>query len=341
MKVLLTGGAGYIGSHTAIALIARGHEVVIFDDLSNSGIESVRRVEELTGQSIEFEKVDLCDLTATRIAFGRVTGIQAVIHFAGFKSVGESVSRPIAYYANNLGSTLALLQVMKEQSISRLIFSSSATVYGDPERLPSQEDDKVGVYLANPYGRTKAMGEDILRDAANADGELAIAALRYFNPVGAHESGRIGEDPNHIPNNLMPFVSQVAVGQRDVVLVFGDDYDTPDGTGVRDYVHVMDLAEGHVAALERVLPGFEVFNLGTGRGTSVLELIDIFSQASGREIPYEIVARRPGDVAVSYADVRKASTRLGWAATRTVRDASRDAWAWQSGNPQGYSGKPA
>lgn len=335
MKVLVTGGAGYIGSHTVLELLNAGHEVCVVDNLSNSSVESLRRVEELAGHQVEFHQVDILDKSAlTGVAAG--AGFESVIHFAALKAVGESVSEPLRYYHNNITGTLVLCEVMQEQGIRNIVFSSSATVYGDPHKVPITED--FPLQATNPYGRTKLMMEYILTDLNVADPGFNVALLRYFNPIGAHESGRIGEDPNGIPNNLMPFVSQVAVGIRDKVRVFGDDYPTPDGTGVRDYIHVVDLAVGHLRALEKLAtnPGMVVCNLGTGRGYSVLEMIKAMENASGRSIPYEIVARRPGDVAECYADPTFAEKELGWTAERGIDEMCRDAWCWQSQNPNGY-----
>lgn len=339
MRILLTGGAGYIGSHTCVELLLRGYDIVVFDNFSNSSRESLRRASELAGREVELHVGDLSDSLVTREVFAS-GNIDAVVHFAGVKAVGESLRDPLRYYQTNIGSTLVLLQSMAEFAVKKIVFSSSATVYGNPDTLPSREDSEVGQNLSNPYGRTKFMIEQILSDAAVADPLLEISILRYFNPIGAHESGRMGEDPLQTPNNLLPFVSQVAVGKREKVSVFGDDYDTPDGTGVRDYIHVMDLAEGHVAALSHLKPGLETYNLGTGRGASVLEIIAAFSRVSEREIPYEIVPSRAGDIASSYADVTKAERELHWVASRSLDVACRDAWAWQSRNPTGYAEPP-
>ncbi|UBH04685.1 UDP-glucose 4-epimerase [Leucobacter sp. Psy1] len=337
MRVLLTGGAGYIGSHTALVLLERGDDVVILDDFSNSSAESVRRVEELTGRSIPVITADLTDREAAATALVDVD-FDAVVHFAGLKAVGESVAEPIRYYRTNLDSTLALLDIMRERGVTKLVFSSSATVYGDPERSPIDEEHPVGAGVTNPYGWSKFMNERIIRDAQVAWPELEAVLLRYFNPVGAHPSGRIGEDPTGIPNNLMPFIAQVAVGKRERLSVFGDTYPTPDGTGVRDYIHVMDLAEGHVAALEHLVPGVVAYNLGSGDGSSVIDVVRAFEEASGREVPYDIVPPRPGDVAVVVADPARANRDLGWGTTRSLADACRDTWAWQSANPNGYAG---
>lgn len=337
MRILLTGGAGYIGSHTALVLAAQGHEVLVLDDFSNSSRESIRRVEELTGASMKVIEADLADRGAATEAL-EGEQFDAAIHFAGLKAVGESVAQPTRYYRVNLDSTLNLLDIMRERGVTKLVFSSSATVYGDPQYLPQDEQHPVGVGLTNPYGWSKAMNEQIIRDAQAAWPELGAMLLRYFNPVGAHPSGRIGEDPQGIPNNLMPFIAQVAVGKRERLSVFGDAYPTVDGTGVRDYIHVMDLAEGHVAALERCVPGVRAYNLGSGRGSSVLEVLRAFEHASGTQIAYEIVAPRQGDVAEVVADPNLANDELGWRTTRTLADACRDSWAWQSANPNGYRG---
>lgn len=335
MKILVTGGAGYIGSHTALCLLEDGHEVVVLDNLMNSSSESVRRVQELTGKELSFRNADLLDAAAVDriLAEG---GFEAVIHFAGLKAVGESVDKPLMYYKNNVVGTLNLLESMEKAGVRRLVFSSSATVYGASEHVPLVE--KSPLDATNPYGRTKEQIEDILSDLGAADPRWSIALLRYFNPVGAHESGRIGEDPRGIPNNLLPFVAQVAVGRREKVIVFGNDYPTPDGTGVRDYIHVVDLAAGHLAALGHVGLNSGVFrwNLGTGRGSSVLEVIEAFSEAAGHLIPYEFAARRPGDAAISYADASAALADLGWSARRNLAQMCEDHWRWQSSNPLGY-----
>jgi len=335
MNILLTGGAGYIGSHVAVELYAAGHTAVIADDLSNSNIEAVKRVEKIVDAKIPFYEIDIRDEKRLESLFGE-NQIDAVIHLAGYKAVGESVEKSLKYYDNNLNSTLVLLKVMKKFDIKKFIFSSSATVYGDPESLPFTEESRVGVGITNPYGWTKFMNEQILRDAAVASSNLDVTILRYFNPVGAHESGTIGEDPNDIPNNLMPFVSQVAVGKLSKVKVFGDDYDTVDGTGVRDYIHVVDLARGHVAALDS-MSGVKTYNLATGNGVSVLELISAFSKASEKEIPYEIVERRAGDIAAGFASAEKATKEINWRAEKNIDDACADSWRWQSQNPNGYS----
>lgn len=335
MHILVTGGAGYIGSHTVVELLSAGHTVTVADNLSNSSEESLRRVEQITGKKVGFHKVDVCDKPALDKLFAG-NKFDAVIHFAGLKAVGESVVKPLEYYRNNIGSTLTLCEVMRAHDVKKMIFSSSATVYGTPSELPLKETSRVGVGITNPYGQTKYMIEQILRDIAAADPGWQISLLRYFNPIGAHPSGLIGEDPNGMPNNLPPYVSQVAVGKLDKVRIFGDDYDTPDGTGVRDYIHVVDLARGHMAALEHLTAGTQTYNLGTGSGVSVLEIIKAFSDASGRDIPYEVVARRPGDIATCYADCAKAKTELGWQTEKSLLDACTDAWRWQSQNPNGY-----
>ena len=329
MSILLTGGAGFIGSHTAVELIKTGYDVVIADDLSNSEASVIDRIEEITGRRPVFFQADVSDKAALEKIF-RDQDIETAIHFAGFKAVGESVEKPLEYYRNNLGTTLTLLEVMKEYGCRRIIFSSSATVYSLSEEVPFTEECRP-LGCINPYGWTKYMTEQILRDAAAADPEMSVVLLRYFNPIGAHESGLIGEKPSGVPNNLMPYITQVAQGIRDKLNVFGDDYPTPDGTGVRDYIHVVDLAKGHIAALEysRANTGCEVFNLGTGQGCSVLELVRAFEKVNGISIPYEIVGRRAGDAAVSYADTSKAETVLGWKAEKGIEDMCRDSWRWQ------------
>jgi UDP-glucose 4-epimerase len=335
MHVLVTGGAGYIGSHTVLELLNAGHDVCVVDNLCNASEESLRRVSELTGRSVAFHQIDILDKPAlTNVVKG--AGFDAVIHFAALKAVGESVSHPLRYYHNNITGTLVLCEVMQEQGVKHIVFSSSATVYGDPETVPITEDSPL--HATNPYGRTKLMMEYILSDLHAADPTFSVALLRYFNPIGAHASGRIGEDPAGIPNNLLPFVAQVAVGRREQVNIFGGDYPTPDGTGVRDYIHVVDLAIGHLRALERLTtnPGLLTCNLGTGTGYSVLEVIQAFEAASGKSIPYEIAARRPGDIATCYADPAFAKQMLGWEATRGIAEMCQDAWRWQSQNPNGY-----
>ena len=336
MNILLTGGAGYIGSHTLVELLANGHSPVVVDNLHNSSEEALRRVEQITGSSILFYNLAVQDEPALRAVF-KQHSFDAIIHFAGYKAVGESVEQPLKYYTNNIDSTLVLMKVAQEFGVNKIIFSSSATVYGNSTELPLKETSQTGIGITNPYGRTKYMLEEILRDIATANPALEVTLLRYFNPVGAHESGLIGEDPNGAPQNLLPFVSQVAVGKREKVFVFGDDYETVDGTGMRDYIHVVDLARGHVAALEHSQPGTHIYNLATGRGTSVLELIHAFETACGKQIPYEIVERRPGDVASSYADPTLAEQALGWTAQYTIDDICASSWKWQSQNPNGYS----
>lgn len=336
MKILVTGGAGYIASHTNVLLLERGYEVVALDNLVNSCEESIKRVEELTGKKIKFYRGDCRDKELLDRIFTE-NDIYAVIHFAGLKAVGESCAHPAMYYENNLMSNLALVDVMTKHNCKRLVFSSSATVYGTPEKLPLTEDMPTGE-VTNPYGATKLMGERMLTDIQKADPEWHIMLLRYFNPVGAHASGRIGEDPKGIPNNLMPYISQVAVGKRECLSVFGDDYDTPDGTGVRDYIHVVDLAEAHIKALEHIEDyGVGIFNIGTGVGYSVLDMVKAFSKACGKEIPYKIVPRRPGDVAACYANGDKAEKELGFKAKLTLDDMCKDTWNWQSHNPSGYN----
>lgn len=333
---LVTGGAGYIGSHTLIELINNNFEVVVIDNLANSSRESLRRVEQITGHEIPFIEADVRDQSVLDDIFTTYS-IDSVIHFAGLKAVGESVAKPLEYYDNNLVSTLALLEAMREHNVKQLVFSSSATVYGSPSELPLRETSTVGVGLTNPYGKTKYMIEQIIQDYCAADPTFEATILRYFNPIGAHQSGQIGEDPNGIPNNLLPYVAQVAVGKLQSVGVFGDDYDTPDGTGVRDYIHVVDLARGHVAALQHMKAGASIYNLGTGSGTSVLEIIKAFSKACGRDLPYEIKPRRAGDIAACYADCSKAERELGWRAELSIEQACADSWRWQSQNPNGFS----
>lgn len=337
MRVLLTGGAGYIGAHTALALLEAGHDVLVVDDLSGTSAEAVARIERITGATVPLLVADVRDADALTDFVREHAPVQAVIHLAGLKAVGESVAEPVRYYDVNVGTTIALLKVMAAQGIPTIVFSSSATVYGTPEELPLTEESPTGIDLANPYGKTKRIIEEILSDAAAADPALRAVSLRYFNPVGAHASGLLGEDPHGIPNNLMPFVSRVAIGTLPEVAVFGTDYDTPDGTGLRDYIHVTDLAAGHVAALEHAQPGYDVFNLGTGTPVSVLELIAAFERASGRDIPRRIAPRRAGDVAASYADPAKAHRELGWSTRLTIDDACRDYWNWQTNNPDGYA----
>lgn len=336
MNILVTGGTGYIGSHTLIQLIEAGHSPVVIDNLSNSSQESIKRVENITGQNIPFYKADVRDENTLDEILTK-HAIDSVIHFAGLKAVGESVTKPLHYYRNNIDSTLSLIEAMERRGINQLIFSSSATVYGDPDELPLTEQSRVGVGLTNPYGKTKYMIEEILRDYSLANPQISVTILRYFNPIGAHESGLIGEDPSGTPNNLLPYVSQVAVGKLSKLKIFGDDYDTPDGTGLRDYIHVMDLADGHVAALKHSQPGVATYNLGSGKGVSVLNIVRAFEQASGKEIPYEIVERRPGDVASCYADPSKAEREFSWKTQKTLLQACEDSWRWQSQNPDGYN----
>lgn len=337
MNILVTGGAGYIGTHTVVELNAHGHNAIIVDNFSNSSPEALKRLAQITGSEVPFYEGDVCDQELLRTIFSEHS-IDAVIHFAGLKSVGESVQKPLDYYRNNIDSSLSLCEVMGEYGVKKLLFSSSATVYGTPAELPLRETSRTGVGITNPYGQTKFMIEQILRDVATADPSWEITSLRYFNPIGAHPSGLIGEDPNDIPNNLMPYITQVAVGRLEKLHVFGNDYDTPDGTGVRDYIHVVDLAKGHVAALEHMSKGeMSIYNLGTGSGVSVLELVHAFENASGKTIPYQVAARRTGDVASCYADASKAAKELGWHSEKTLQQACEDSWRWQSQNPNGYS----
>jgi len=336
MAILVTGGAGYIGSHTCVELLNAGYEVVVADNLSNSSEEALRRVEEITGKKIVFYKQDMLDREGMEKIFREQT-IDSVIHFAGFKAVGESVSKPWEYYYNNVTGTLVLCDVMRQNGVKKLVFSSSATVYGNPATVPIREDFPLSV--TNPYGRTKLIIEDILRDLSVADAAWNIVLLRYFNPIGAHKSGRIGENPRGIPNNLMPYITQVAIGRLECLGVFGNDYDTPDGTGVRDYIHVTDLAIGHVKALEKMdreAGGVFTYNLGTGTGYSVLDIVKAFGEAAGMEIPYQIKPRRAGDIPTCYADPSKAERELGWKAERGLKEMCEDSWRWQKNNPQGY-----
>ncbi len=336
MNILVTGGAGYIGSHTCLELLQAGYEIIVVDNLCNSKEESLRRVQEITGKRLSFYKVDLLDREHLEKVFENHL-IHAVIHFAGLKSMGESVSIPLEYFHNNVSGTLILLQVMRKYNVRDIVFSSTAGVYGEAKTVPITEEFPMSVL--NPYSRTKLMIEDILRDLYKAEPEWNIALLRYFNPVGAHPSGRIGEDPNGIPNNLMPYVAQVAVGKLPFVRVWGNDYPTPDGTGVRDYIHVMDLANGHIKALEKLAtnPGLVTYNLGTGRGYSVMEVIRAFEMACQHKIPYKIMERRPGDAAISYADPTKANRELNWYTQKMLDDMCKDAWQWQSQNPNGFT----
>jgi UDP-glucose 4-epimerase len=335
MAILVTGGAGYIGSHTCIELLNAGFDVIVVDNLMNSKEEALKRVMKITGKTLEFHKVDLLDEKALDSVFSN-NNIEAVIHFAGLKAVGESVAIPLNYYHNNITGTLQLCNIMKKHNVKNLVFSSSATVYGDPHKMPITEDFPLSA--TNPYGRTKLMIEEILRDLYKADETLNIAILRYFNPVGAHASGLIGEDPNGIPNNLLPYITQVAVGKLKELRVFGNDYNTPDGTGVRDYIHVVDLALGHLKALEKLKtnPGIVTYNLGTGKGYSVLDIVNAFSKASKKDIPYKIAERRPGDIAACYADPAKAKAELGWEAFKGIDEMCVDSWKWQFNNPEGY-----
>ena len=337
MKILVTGGTGFIGSHTCVELLNSGYEVVIADNLYNSKALVVDRIETITGKRPVFYELDICDREALNALFDK-ENIDAAIHFAGYKAVGESTQKPIEYYHNNIESTLVLCDVMRKHGVKKIVFSSSATVYGDPAFVPITEECPLGE-TTNPYGATKSMQERILTDIWRSDNEWQVMLLRYFNPIGAHASGLIGEDPKGIPNNLLPYVAQVASGKRECIHVFGNDYDTPDGTGIRDYIHVVDLAKGHVKAIEgmETLPGVQIFNLGTGNGYSVLDIIKAFSAACGRDLPYVIDPRRPGDVAQCYSDPKKAKEVLGWVAEYNIEDMCRDAWNWQSKNPNGYN----
>ena len=335
MAILITGGAGYIGSHTCVELLNAGYEIVVLDNFMNSKPEAINRIKEITSTPFKFYNMDLLDENSLDEVFSE-NNIEAVIHFAGLKAVGESVYLPLHYFHNNITSTLVLCKVMKKYNVKKLVFSSSATVYGIPERFPISEDSSLAAL--NPYGRTKLMIEEILQDLYVSDHNWSISILRYFNPIGAHESGLIGEDPNGIPNNLLPYISQVAIGKQKELNVFGDQYPTKDGTGVRDYIHVVDLALGHLKALEKLdsLPGLVTYNLGTGNGYSVLDMVKAFSKASGKEVAYKIVDKRPGDVAMCYADPSKANKELGWKAKFGVDDMCKDTWRWQSNNPNGY-----
>ncbi len=335
MRILATGGAGYIGSHTCVELLQNGHEVVVVDNLQNSKYEAVRRVQEIAGRELVFHQADLRDKGELEKIFRR-DKVDAVIHFAGLKAVGESTKMPLEYYQNNVTGTLVLCEVMRASGVKTIVFSSSATVYGNPKTVPITEDFPLSV--TNPYGRTKLMIEEILGDLRVSDPSWNIAILRYFNPVGSHKSGKIGEDPHGIPNNLFPYIAQVAIGRLKEVSVYGNDYPTPDGTGVRDYIHVVDLASGHLKAIEKIngKSGLLVYNLGTGRGYSVLESIAAFAKASGKKIPYKITGRRPGDIATCYADPVKANRELGWQAARGIDEMCADLWRWQTSNPEGY-----
>ncbi|TMP83623.1 UDP-glucose 4-epimerase GalE [Pseudoalteromonas phenolica] len=336
MAILVTGGAGYIGSHTVLELLNQGDEVIVVDNLSNSSSESLKRVAEITGKEATFYQGDILDKAFLDSVFAKHS-VDQVIHFAGLKAVGESVQKPIEYYQNNVQGTLSLLDAMRDAGVFKLVFSSSATVYGDPASLPIREDFPVGG-TTNPYGTSKLMVEMVLQDVAKSDPRWAFAILRYFNPVGAHKSGRIGEDPNGIPNNLLPYISQVAVGKLAQLGVFGDDYDTKDGTGVRDYIHVVDLAIGHLKALNKINAeaGAHIYNLGTGNGYSVFEMVTAFEKAANKLVPYEVKARRPGDIAACYAAPEKALNELGWQADRGIDEMMEDTWRWQSNNPNGY-----
>lgn len=337
MSILVSGGAGYIGSHTCVELIQAGHDIVVVDNFVNSCPEAIHRVEQITGTTIPFVEADLCDAAAVEQIFKQYPDIDSVIHFAGLKAVGESVAKPLEYYTNNLTSTLVLLNAMRAHNVKNFVFSSSATVYGDPATVPIREDFPTGG-TTNPYGTTKLFIEKILMDYCKADPTLNVALLRYFNPIGAHESGLIGEDPNGIPNNLVPYIAQVAVGKLEKLHVFGGDYPTPDGTGVRDYIHVVDLARGHVAAIEKVSQncGLFVCNLGTGKGYSVLDILHAYEKACGKELPYVMDPRRPGDIAACYADPQKAWDEMGWKAQYGIEEMCASSWKWQSQNPNGY-----
>ena len=339
MPILVSGGAGYIGSHTCIELMAAGHEILVADNFYNSCQEALNRVEQISGKKVPFVNIDLCDAARVDELFDAHPEIDAVIHFAAYKAVGESVSKPLEYYTNNLVSCLNVLNSMRRHGVKNFVFSSSATVYGDPASVPIREDFPVGA-ATNPYGATKVMNEQILKDLCKADPTMNVALLRYFNPIGAHESGLIGEDPNGIPNNLVPYIAKVAVGKLEKVHVFGNDYNTPDGTGVRDYIHVVDLARGHVAALKKLSTncGLFICNLGTGHGYSVLDVIKAYSRACGKELPYVIDPRRPGDIAECYADPTKAREELGWEAQYGIEEMCASSYKWQSMNPNGYKG---
>lgn len=338
MKILVTGGAGYIGSHTVVELLEAGYDVTVLDNLSNSSEVSLKRVEKLTGKKVPFYKADILDREALNEIFDKEKA-DAVIHFAGLKAVGESVEKPWEYYENNIAGTLTLVDVMRQHGVKNMIFSSSATIYGDPAFIPITEECPKGV-CTNPYGWTKSMLEQILSDIQKADNEWNVILLRYFNPIGAHKSGTMGENPNGIPNNLMPYVTQTAVGKRDHLTIFGNDYDTKDGTGVRDYIHVVDLAKGHVKALEKIKEkaGLKIYNLGTGTGYSVLDIVKNFEEATGVKVKYEIGPRRSGDIATCYASAEKAYKELGWKAENGIKEMCEDAWRWQKNNPNGYEG---
>lgn len=337
MKILVTGGAGYIGSHTCVELLNAGYDVVVVDNLYNASEKAIARIKEITGKDLAFYKADICDAQAMNDVFDKEPDIACVIHFAGLKAVGESVVKPLEYYQNNIGGTLTLCDAMRKHGVKNIIFSSSATVYGDPAFIPITEKCPKGV-CTNPYGWTKHMIEQILTDFHTADAEWNVILLRYFNPIGAHKSGMIGEDPKGIPNNLLPYIAQVAIGKREKLGVFGNDYDTPDGTGVRDYIHVVDLALGHVAAINKIkeAPGVKIYNLGTGNGYSVLDVVKAFSKACGKDVPYEIKPRRAGDIATCYSDATLAKEELGWEAQYGLDEMCADSWRWQSQNPDGY-----
>ena len=337
MAILVTGGAGYIGSHTCVELLNEGYEVVVVDNLYNASEKALERVEQITGKKVKFYKVDLLDKEALAEVFDK-EDIESVIHFAGLKAVGESVANPLEYYHNNMTGTFNLCDVMRNHGVKNIVFSSSATVYGDPAFVPITEECPKGK-ITNPYGQTKGMLEQVLTDLNVADPEWNVVLLRYFNPIGAHESGLIGEDPKGIPNNLVPYIAQVAVGKLQALGVFGNDYDTPDGTGVRDYIHVVDLAKGHVKAIEKLKKkeGVSIYNLGTGKGYSVLDVLHAFEKACGKELPYVIKPRRPGDIATCYADPTKAKNELGWVAEKGIEEMCADSWRWQSSNPNGYA----
>lgn len=336
MAVLVCGGAGYIGSHTCIELLAAGYDIIVADDFSNSCPEAVSRTRKLANKDFSLIEINLCDEEKVDAMFAAHPEIDSVIHFAGFKAVGESVAKPLEYYDNNLTSTFVLLKTMRKYGVKNFVFSSSATVYGDPHTVPITEDFPLST--TNPYGSTKLMIEMILKDICKVTPELNVALLRYFNPIGAHKSGQIGEDPNGIPNNLVPYIAQVAVGKLEKVNVFGNDYNTPDGTGVRDYIHVVDLAKGHVAAIRKLekAPGLVIYNLGTGKGYSVLDVVHAYEKACGKTLPYVIAPRRPGDIAACYADPKKAKEELGWQAEYGIEEMCRDSWNWQKNNPNGY-----
>jgi UDP-glucose 4-epimerase len=341
MKILVTGGAGYIGSHTCVELLEAGYDVVVVDNLYNSSEKSIERIKQITGKDLTFYEADILDAEALDKIFTDEKDIECVIHFAGLKAVGESVAKPLEYYKNNINGTLVLCEVMRAHGCKNIIFSSSATVYGDPAFIPITEECPKGT-PTNPYGWTKHMIEQILTDFHTADPEWNVILLRYFNPIGAHKSGLIGEDPKGIPNNLLPYVAQVAIGKLECVGVFGNDYDTPDGTGVRDYIHVVDLAKGHVKAINKIVenPGVKVYNLGTGNGYSVLDVVKAFSKACGHEVPYVIKPRRPGDIATCYSDATLAKEELGWEAEYGIDEMCADSWKWQSMNPNGYNENP-